>query len=181
MFDISQIKKCCIHCHKYRSLSQFHKDRCSKDGFKSICKICKTQYDIQRRKGRGYRKKRRDPIRRLNNSMGVQMRRSVKNWEKGTSWSTCVEWTLDELIQHLESQFLLNMTWEKYGKWHLDHIRPVYEFDIPDVGSEGFKQCWALTNLRPLWAHQNQIKGKSSFANRFFEDVANDEQWIGGE
>jgi hypothetical protein len=56
-----------------------------------------------------------------------------------------------ELREHIESQFADGMSWENYGRWHVDHIRPVSSFSkethVSIVNS--------LTNLRPLWADEN--------------------------
>lgn len=61
---------------------------------------------------------------------------------------------------HLECQFMPGMSWENYGTaWHIDHILPVTFFNFQDADSDEFRRCWALTNLRPLWAERNLSKG----------------------
>jgi hypothetical protein len=50
------------------------------------------------------------------------------------------------------------MSWENYGKWHVDHIRPKASFHYTNPDDEEFKQCWALRNLRPLWGKENSAK-----------------------
>lgn len=56
-----------------------------------------------------------------------------------------------QLREHIESQFAEGMSWENYGRWHVDHIRPVSTFPrethVSIVNS--------LINLRPLWADEN--------------------------
>lgn len=64
----------------------------------------------------------------------------------------------DELMQHLERQFLRGMTWDNYGEWHIDHIVPLSSFSITDSRSPELAAAWALTNLRPLWARDNILK-----------------------
>ena len=66
----------------------------------------------------------------------------------GCSWA--------ELRSHLESQFTEGMTWENYGEWHVDHIRPCASFDLT-VDKEQ-KICFNYTNLQPLWAADNLSK-----------------------
>lgn len=83
-------------------------------------------------------------------------------------------WTFRELKKHLEEQFEPWMTWDNRGKyvysswddndsstwiWQIDHIKPVSEFEFKTKTDPGFKECWALSNLRPLSAKQNQIDG----------------------
>lgn len=62
-----------------------------------------------------------------------------------------------ELLDYLESKFSEGMTWENYGKWHIDHIRPCVSFNLED--SEEQKKCFHWTNLQPLWAVDNIRKG----------------------
>jgi hypothetical protein len=59
----------------------------------------------------------------------------------------------DDLIKHLESQFTEGMTFENYGKWHIDHIRPCTSFNLNDPEQQ--KKCFHWTNLQPLWAADN--------------------------
>lgn len=65
-----------------------------------------------------------------------------------------------ELRLHLERQFTAGMTWDKLlaGDIHIDHIIPVRAFNIKTAGDDEFRACWALSNLRPLWAKDNHVK-----------------------
>lgn len=76
------------------------------------------------------------------------------------SWPEMVEYTAEELKNHLERQFLKGMKWENYGKygWHVDHIVPVSDFNFTSSEDPEFKACWALGNLRPLWSKENHSK-----------------------
>jgi len=51
------------------------------------------------------------------------------------------------------------MTWDNYGKWHIDHIVPIKVHNFSKVEDEDFKRCWALKNLQPLWGYENISKG----------------------
>jgi hypothetical protein len=52
------------------------------------------------------------------------------------------------------------MTWENYGPaWHIDHIVPVASFGLDGCDDDEVRACWALTNLRPMWATLNIKKG----------------------
>ena len=69
-------------------------------------------------------------------------------------------YSVDELKDHLERQFVDGMTWDNYGSfWHVDHIVPVAAFPIIGPDCDGFRACWALSNLRPLKAEENLSKG----------------------
>jgi hypothetical protein len=60
-----------------------------------------------------------------------------------------------ELREHLESLFTEGMTWDNYGEWHVDHIKPVSSFD-KDTPMDVINN---LTNLQPLWATTREING----------------------
>ena len=49
------------------------------------------------------------------------------------------------------------MTWENHGDWHIDHIRPCCSFNL--LNDDDQKQCFHYTNLQPLWAKDNLMKG----------------------
>ncbi len=78
----------------------------------------------------------------------------------GRSWENIVGYTLNDLRNHLERHFEDGMTWDNYGKfgWHIDHIIPVSVFNFKSIHDIDFKRCWALSNLRPLWAEENWKK-----------------------
>lgn len=61
------------------------------------------------------------------------------------------------LMKHLEAKFQPGMSWENYGQWHIDHIRPCASFDLTDPEQQ--KQCFHYTNLQPLWGAENISKG----------------------
>lgn len=57
----------CIKCKELKEFNQFHKSKNYKDGFRSICKFCRKQYDQQNTEniaeyGRQYREKNADKI-----------------------------------------------------------------------------------------------------------------------
>jgi hypothetical protein len=66
----------------------------------------------------------------------------------------------EELRKHLEKQFAKGMTWGRFlsGDIHIDHIVPVRDFSFTSPSDPDFRACWALTNLRPLWAEENRAK-----------------------
>lgn len=86
------------------------------------------------------------------------MNRCLASGKQGASWSDLVDYSLSDLRQHLERQFLKGMTWENMDRWHIDHIVPVASFSFASPEDDDFKACWALTNLRPMWAEENQRK-----------------------
>ena len=79
--------------------------------------------------------------------------------KKGRSFWNFISYTPQEMMDHLEQQFWYGMSWENYGEWHLDHIRPQSSYDIRDFGDGEFMKCWELSNLQPLWKEDNILKG----------------------
>ena len=57
----------------------------------------------------------------------------------------------------VENQFEEGMTWDNYGKWHLDHVMPLSSFDLTKR-AEFLTACNWL-NYQPLWATNNLKKG----------------------
>lgn len=83
-------------------------------------------------------------------------------------------YSLQELKQHIENLFEPWMTWSNHGKynakswddkdyttwtWQLDHIVPHSTFQYNSMTCQKFKDCWAISNLRPLSAKQNILDG----------------------
>lgn len=76
----------------------------------------------------------------------------------GRIWSI-VGYSATELREHLERQFVAGMTWERFlaGQIHIDHIVPKSRFDLDSI--DELRACYALSNLRPLWATVNVRDG----------------------
>ena len=71
--------------------------------------------------------------------------------------------TVQEFKRKLEDQFQSGMNWNNYGKWHIDHIRPIAMFDLTDFEQQ--RQCFHFSNFQPLWAKDNLRKRKTSTCN----------------
>ena len=68
---------------------------------------------------------------------------------------------IQSLMHHIAKQFKPNsegvpMTWDNYGKWHIDHIKPCSSFDLTCPIQQ--KLCFHYSNLQPLWAIDNLKK-----------------------
>lgn len=69
-----------------------------------------------------------------------------------------LKYSPEDLKVHLESKFQPGMSWDNYGEWEIDHVRPHSWFDYSSVEENEFQQCWALSNLQPMWAKENKQK-----------------------
>ena len=73
---------------------------------------------------------------------------------KPTKTAKLLGCTWEEAKAHIEKFFKEGMTWSNYGKWHIDHIRPVSDFKDDELHLVN-----NISNLQPLWAIDNLKKG----------------------
>jgi len=106
-----------------------------------------------------YHRRLQNPQIRLCRAMSRGIWNSLKLGKAGQHWENFVDYTIDDLIKHLEQLFQPDMTLENYGTWHVDHKIPQKVFNFTKPTHEDFKRCWALSNLQPLWAAENRSKG----------------------
>lgn len=162
----------CYMCKVLKSLNDFHKKT-------SRCKECQKLYrqtPQYREWQRNYRKssdKYRDTKRRCAQKRRKQSKHKVydafririTDSLKGKHlWEIVFGYSTDDLLNHLENLFEAGMRWENYGngsdKWNIDHIKPINSFNLSDI--EELKNCWALSNLRPMWSIDNSRKSFKS-------------------
>lgn len=72
--------------------------------------------------------------------------------------------SIAKLRIYLQLQFHRNprgrheyMTWDNYGDWEIDHIRPLASFDLADP--KQLAQACNYRNLQPMWKEDNRKKG----------------------
>ena len=126
---------------------QYHKEYREKN----IDKIRQTKRDYERNR------KARDPLYKLISNFRTAIYTVLKesNVDKYGHYFDVLQYTPEELINHLEKQFKDDMTWDNYGIWHVDHKFPITSFDIQEMGDEEFMKCWSLGNLQPMWGIDN--------------------------
>lgn len=97
-----------------------------------------------------------DNLFRLSHRVRSRIYRIVKinNIDKRDKTFDIVGCSLVFLKEHLESMFKDDMSWNNYGEWHVDHIKPLSSAKNED---EIYKLCH-YTNLQPLWAEDNLKK-----------------------
>ncbi len=113
--------------------------------------------DYVRHYNRIYKQKRfaEDPGFKVAEYMRRRVRYAVNSQAtiKDTTTMRLVGCTVATLVAHLEAQFKPGMSWQNYGKWHVDHIRELCSFDLTDPEQQAM--AFHFTNLRPLWAEEN--------------------------
>ena len=94
---------------------------------------------------------------RVKKSLVSRYRYAIKNASNSTA--TTLEFlgcSIEQARLHLESQFRDGMSWDNYGEWEIDHIRPCASFDLTDPEQQ--RECFHYSNLQPLWREENRLK-----------------------
>ncbi len=102
--------------------------------------------------------------------LSQRFRNSIHASLKGKRVSSVFQWigySLDELMNHLETLFSEGMSWNNYGEWHIDHIIPISKFNFVGNDCDGFRECWSLSNLQPMWAKDNYSKNNRIIAHQY--------------
>ena len=98
------------------------------------------------------------PSARLRKSVMNRIWSAMKNQRvNGVGSFSLVGCPVGFLRSYIEGKFENGMTWDNYGAWHVDHIRPCASFDLSD--KEQVLQCFNWRNLQPMWASENSSKG----------------------
>ncbi len=166
--------KRCPKCGETKRVGEFSRYRQALDGLKCQCKACHKAYmreyhqrpDVKvryrvadkarrrmNRESREHRERHRATDRgtRLNNYMRFWVFHSLGRTGYSWRWELLVGYTIDDLIAHLETHFTDGMSWENLGEWEVEHVVPRKEFEYTSAEDSSFRECWALSNLRPGW------------------------------
>ena len=153
---------------------QNNKEYNARPEIKEKIKEHNAEYRIkpENKKIRNQREKERyqtDSCYKLKSCISALIRNGLKKncgSKRGSSILSKLPYSMQELKQHIESLFEPWMNWENHGKynsnrrtWQIDHIKPHSSFHYDNMDCEEFRQCWALSNLRPLESLANIKKG----------------------
>jgi hypothetical protein len=160
--------KKCTKCGIEKKISEFGKLSSSKDGLSYSCKSCRKEvcdkyYHNNKRKimdkKKVYHKKRRteEPLFRLQYNLRNRITTAFnrKNIVKGSKTENMLGCDWFFLQKYIQNKFTEGMTWENYGEWHIDHIKPLALAKTEDE----LIKLNHYTNLQPLWAEENILKG----------------------
>lgn len=98
-----------------------------------------------------------DPYFKFMHQLRCRLRIAIKNKYKSGSAVNDIGCSSKEAYDYISSKFKDGMSWENYGKWHIDHIKPLSSFNLEN--REEFLKAVNYTNLQPLWAKDNLSKG----------------------
>lgn len=110
-----------------------------------------------------YRNRKKTPSYRINRSISSRIYLVLKG-KDGRKTKDLIGYTAEDLMAHLQRQFVVGMSWDNYGQWHVDHIQPLASFTFTGPDDPEIKRAWGLPNLRPLWAEDN-LKKKDSITH----------------
>jgi hypothetical protein len=184
----TSLSKTCTKCHETKPIDKFTRDPYYKNGYKTWCKKCSSKVasqwqknnkdnmaiyhrewaknNVEKRRASKQewdRKHRLDPTHRLSNNIRTSMYHALSGKKGYHKWEVLVGYSLQDLINHIQSKLTPDMTWENYGEiWQIDHITPKSWFKYQTSEEPEFKKCWALDNLQPKLKIDNIKKG-----NRF--------------
>lgn len=106
-----------------------------------------------------------DPCFKIAHALRHRINEAIKTNQKVGSAVRDLGCSIEEFKVHLESKFYPNpetgeiMTWGNHAVrgWHIDHIRPLSNFDLTD--REQFLEACRYTNQQPMWWRDNIAKG----------------------
>ena len=102
---------------------------------------------------------------RLKQNIIALIRYRLKN-QSATETINYLPYSISELKTHLEAGFKKGMSWDNYGSvWQIDHVIPVSWFNYKTKEDYGFKQCWRLENLKPMFSQENRKKSNKYSEN----------------
>lgn len=85
----------------------------------------------------------------------TSFKRGSNQFSKKAKTENILGCTIEEFRSYIESKFTDGMSLDNYGKWHLDHIKPLALAKT----EEEIVKLNHYTNFQPLWAADNIAKG----------------------
>jgi hypothetical protein len=102
-------------------------------------------------------KRENDPLFKLTYNIRTLISKTIREFGSAKKSKTylILGCSFEEFKIYLENQFSEGMNWENYGKWHLDHKKPISFANTEDE----IYELNNYKNFQPLWAFDNLSKG----------------------
>jgi hypothetical protein len=127
-----------------------------KSGYAFCYKHCVRETKLKRNKDRKL-KFSTDINYRLRVNLQGRFYGALKGLPKANTIMKLLGCSMLDFRSHIEKLFTDGMTWDNYGLWEIDHIKPCSKFDFSFL--ENQKLCFHYTNTQPLWKFDNRSKG----------------------
>ena len=112
-------------------------------------------------------KRKNDPIFRITANLRTRLRKAIKDINKSKKTMELLGCSIEEFKEHIEKKFKKEMTWNNYGEWELDHIKPCCSFDLTDIDQQ--KKCFHYSNIQPLWKKEHRQKTTEDTKNYLYD------------
>jgi hypothetical protein len=168
------IIKICSTCNIKKSLKYFRVNRKSNDNFSNICIEClptnKWTVEKQRISEKKYRMNNPEKMKEKYKKQGKNINRRIrdslnhrisgalfsKNTRKNNKTFYYLGCDIFFFKKWLIYLFQDKMTFENYGTWHLDHVKPCASYDLSN--EKEILECFNWKNIQPLWGSDNLEK-----------------------
>lgn len=140
--------KICVECKLEKSILLFFGIKRNADGRDIRCKSCENKRKLKILKN--------NPHIRITENLRKRTRDVLKGASKSKPTLELIGCSKEQLVKYIESMFTEGMSWENYGEWQIDHIRPCSSFNLLEKSEQ--EKCFHYSNLQPLWAGDNKRK-----------------------
>ena len=186
--QITITKKICNTCTKEKLINEFKSTNKSSDGYYHKCISCWPQVswtkEKQKESEKKYVKNNPEKIKEKNRKQGLNINRRIRkslnirikdalfsfSLRKDNTTLSYVGCELDFLKKWFKFLFEENMSFDNYGEWHIDHIKPCFSYNFSK--DEDIKECFNWKNLRPCWAKEN-LQKNSQINTELIENYKN--------
>lgn len=128
----------------------------------------KENIDVIRTNVKLYKRNKRnnDALFKVKDNIGNLIRNSIKKkgFKKNSKTRVILGCDYEFFIKYIANKFLDGMSWDNYGKWHLDHIYPISKA----TNEEHMILLNHYTNFQPMWGIDNIKKGNK--VNEFYKN-----------
>ena len=128
-----------------KQVSEYNLEYNARPFVKLSRRIKNMEYEKQRMKD--------DPVYKLRRTLSTKISQAIsgKGYTKKAKVFDILGVSYRFVRNYLERQFQEGMSWDNYGEWHIDHIKPLSsaqtEQEVIDLNH--------YTNLQPLWSREN--------------------------
>jgi hypothetical protein len=159
-----------IICRKCKSIS----DKRYRENHKELTKHRKSEYyqkvknedwyiEKQKKRIRDYKKEytqeRSSQFRSMKSDLRklilVYIKKQKNKLEYKDSTEDILGISFEGFMKHIEKQFIVGMSWDNHGEWHIDHIIPCH---LTNGDVSLLLKLFNYQNLQPMWSKDNLSK-----------------------